>query len=429
MYYVILTAFAIVLCIFLEWKWHINMGITACAAAFLIGCFGLGLSPNDIKTMLPVKIIFPITAITTFYGFAVENGTLQKLVNHMVWQFRRCPGAIPILLFALCILLGIAGMDAGSISIIVSPIAMSIVAQGRQSLLPCALATLLGSGVGSNYMFAAGGSIIRGFIEEGTFAEKALSISISIFVHYFICCGILIIAVMLIFRQKGKAAETAVPEPFDARQKINLFLITLFVLTAALPAIAGEITGSAMLKDLAKKLDVGFVAMVFALAATLLGLGNATSILSRRVPWKTLFMVSGITFLMGVAIEAGLIDFLTNTIGSSCPFWLVSPLLAITAGVMSFFSSAISVVIPTLFPMVPMLSATAGIAGLPLYLAITLGSGITAISPFSTGGSIMLGNCPDEKRREEMMFGQLISAFAMLFFVIFYCGITAFFLK
>ena len=337
MYAVVLTTFAIIICIFLEWKWHINMGITACTAAFLIGCFGLGLSPNEIKNMLPVKIIFPITAITTFYGFAMENGTLEKLANHVVWQFRRYPGAIPILLFALCALLGVAGMDAGSIAIVMSPIAMGIVAQGRQPLLPCVLATMLGSGVGSNYMFAAGGTIIRGFIEEGAFAGHALSLSIGIFIHYFICCGILAAAVMLIFRQRGEATATAVPEPFDTKQKINLLLIALFVLTVAVPAIAGEFTGSAALKALAKKLDVGFVAMVFSLAATLLGLGSVTDILSRRVPWKTLFMVSGITFLMGVAVKAGLIDAVTQAIGSSCPFWLVTPLMTLSAGVMSFF--------------------------------------------------------------------------------------------
>lgn len=427
MLYIYLTAFAIILCIFLEWKWHINMGLTACAAAFLIGCFGLGLSPNAIKSLLPVKIIFPITAITTFYGFAMENGTLQKLVDHVVCLFRRYPGAIPLMLFALCVLLGVAGMDAGSIGVIMSPIAMGIVALGHQPLLPCALATLLGSGAGSNYMFATGGSIMRGLVEEGVFTESAMSISIGIFVHNLICFGILAVLSMLVFRQRGGTVEAAAPEPFDKKQKINLVLIALFVVVVAVPAILSALIGGAALKSLAQKLDVGFVAVVFALIATLFKLGNVTNIINLRVPWKTLFMVSGITFLVGVATEAGVIDALTRVIGENCPFWLVVPLMTMVAGIMSFFSSAISVVVPTLFPMVPVLAAATGVAGLPLYMAIAMGSSITALSPFSTGGSIMLGNCPDEQRREEMIFGQLISAFVMLVFVMLYCGVIAFF--
>ncbi len=423
--YIFLAALAIILCIALEWKWHINMGLTAAVCAFLIGVFGLGMAPAALKNTMPIKIIFPIVAITTFYGFAMENGTLVKVVHHLVYRFRNARSLMPILLFVMCSALGVAGMDAGSIGAIMAPIAMSIVALGDQPLLPYALSVMLGAGIGSNYMFAAGGVIMRGMVEETVFADSAFGISMTIFVHNIISSSILIALILLLFRGSGKAIDLDKPEPLDKKQKTNLWLIFLFILVVAVPAILGELTGSPVLKGLAKKLDVAFMALIFALISSFLKLGNVSNIIKTRIPWKTLFMVSGITMLIGVASQAGMTEFLAQLLGGSLPRWLTIPMVTLIAGIMSFFSSAISVVIPTMFPMVPEIAAVSGLNPGICFTAIALGSAITATSPFSTGGSIVLGSCMDEKKRERLMFEMLISAFVMLACIIVYCGIVA----
>ena len=425
--YVFLTAAAILVCIFLEWKWHINMGLSAAVFAFLIACFGLGMSPGDLKNMLPIKIIFPVTAITTFYGFALENGALLKVVQYVIYLFRGKPGAIPMILFFMSALLGVAGMDAGSVGVIMSPIAMIIVTLGNLPLLPCAIGTLLGSAVGSNYMFSTGGTIMRGLVEETEFVNQAMGISLSIFLHNLICFFLLFLVIFLLFRGHGHSAAVEQPSPLDKKQKINLVLIGLFILTAAVPSILGTLTGNATIQTFARRLDVGFIALVFALIATLLHLGDATAVIKTRVPWRTLFMVSGVTMLIGVATEAGLMDVLLDLEGQSFPEWLIVPFTALVAGIMSFFSSAISVVIPTMFPLVPGLVAATGASPHLFYVAIALGSAITALSPFSTGGSIMLSACTEEGRREKLMFSQLVCAWVLLVGVMIYCGVLAVF--
>ena len=425
--YVFLTAAAILVCIFLEWKWHINMGLSAAVFAFLIACFGLGMSPGDLKNMLPIKIIFPVTAITTFYGFALENGALLKVVQYVIYLFRGKPGAIPMILFFMSALLGVAGMDAGSVGVIMSPIAMIIVTLGNLPLLPCAIGTLLGSSVGSNYMFSTGGTIMRGLVEETEFVNQAMGISLSIFLHNLICFFLLFLVIFLLFRGHGHSAAVEQPSPLDKKQKINLVLIGLFILTAAVPSILGTLTGNATIQTFARRLDVGFIALVFALIATLLHLGDATAVIKTRVPWRTLFMVSGVTMLIGVATEAGLMDVLLDLEGQSFPEWLIVPFTALVAGIMSFFSSAISVVIPTMFPLVPGLVAATGASPHLFYVAIALGSAITALSPFSTGGSIMLSACTEEGRREKLMFSQLVCAWVLLVGVMIYCGVLAVF--
>ena len=344
-------------------------------------------------------------------------------MQHVIYIFRAKPGVIPFILFFLCVLLGIAGMDAGSVGVIMSPIAMIIVTLGDLPLLPCAIGTLLGSAVGSNYMFSTGGTIMRGLVEETAFADSALGISLSIFLNNLICFLILFLVIFLCFRHRGHTAKVEKPQPLDKKQKLNLLLILLFILTAALPAIVGEATGIAAIQSLAKRMDVGFMALLFAFAATLLRLGDITAVIRARIPWRTLFMVSGVTILIGVATEAGVMDALLSLENRSYPVWLIVPFTALVAGVMSFFSSAISVVIPTMFPLVPGLVTATGVTPAYFYVAIALGAAITALSPFSTGGSIMLSACTDEKKREKLMFAQLICAWVMLLGVMLYCGV------
>ena len=38
-----------------------------------------------------------------------------------------------------------------------------------------------------------------------------------------------------------------------------------------------------------------------------------------------------------------------------------------------------------------------------LFVAIVIGAQSTAISPFSSGGSLILGSCPSEERRNDLL--------------------------
>ena len=69
---------------------------------------------------------------------------------------------------------------------------------------------------------------------------------------------------------------------------------------------------------------------------------------------------------------------------------------------MSFFSSTLGVVCPALYPLVPNLAAATGLSPLVLYTCIVIGAQSSAISPFSSGGSLVLGSCSTEEERNTM---------------------------
>uniref|UniRef100_UPI00266692AB hypothetical protein n=1 Tax=Veillonella magna TaxID=464322 RepID=UPI00266692AB len=75
----------IVVTIALGYKTKINTGLFGMIFAYIIGTFALGLKPTEVIKMWPVSIFFVILAISLFYNFAISNGTLEVLSQHMMY--------------------------------------------------------------------------------------------------------------------------------------------------------------------------------------------------------------------------------------------------------------------------------------------------------------------------------------------------------
>ena len=71
------------------------------AFAYLIGCFILKLSINDVVGLFPVKILFLMFSVCFFYGYAIQNGTLQIIASHIIYRFRGRTKFLPFVLYFL----------------------------------------------------------------------------------------------------------------------------------------------------------------------------------------------------------------------------------------------------------------------------------------------------------------------------------------
>lgn len=416
---------AFILAIFLNWKYQINMGIVSICAAFFIGCFLLDTSPGTLKEFIPIKVIFPVVSITLFYGFALENGTLQKLVQRLLHNDKRKPTLLPILIFLICVCMGLLGIDAGSTVIIMAPISMTLTTLMGLDVVTVAAALLMGAPMGGNYMFGNGGNIIRALLEENMSMEQSLSTAATGFwdgTIVFTILFFLVFFVRLVRTKDRLVSESAVPkglapsQPFTPLQKKNLILIGAVVFFVAVSSILSVAFPGTPLTHFAKKMDIGFLALFGSLIASCMNLGDLNHILRKHVPWKILIMLSGISVLMGVAKACGLIEFLSNALSENVPVLLIPAAVVLIAGVMSLFSSAISVVIPTLFPMVPAIAASCGLPLGLIYSCIVLGASLTGTSPFSTGGALVIGSTPENKARDKLVYQQLLIAVICLIF-------------
>ena len=109
-------------------------------------------------------------------------------------------------------------------------------------------------------------------------------------------------------------------------------------------------------------------------------------------------MICGVGMLISVAIKAGTIELLSSWIGTNIPKLLIPIVLCIIGGIMSSFSSTLGVVAPALFPVIPIIAQTTGLNPAILFTATIVGAQATSISPFSSGGSLILGSATEEER-------------------------------
>ena len=149
------------------------------------------------------------------------------------------------------------------------------------------------------------------------------------------------------------------------------------------------------------KIDIGLIAMIFSAIALFLKLAPQKEVIA-NIPWNTIIMICGVGMLINVAIEAGTIELLSAFLSENIPSELILIAFSLIAAIMSFFSSTLGVVTPALFPLVPSISAATGINPMAIFVSIVIGAQSSAISPFSSGGSLVLGSISNEEERTKM---------------------------
>lgn len=405
----ILILCAIILAIALGYRTKINTGFFGIVFAYIIGTFYLGIKPGDIIKMWPISIFFVILAISLFYNFAMTNGTLEKLAQHMLYRTRKVPKLLPFAFFIAATILAALGAGFFAVMAFFTPITMLLCRKTGLSPLIGALAVNYGALCGNNFMISPGGVVFIGLMNQAGYEAVSYGFEFQIFLASFVV-PIVVLSLLILFntRKKGNAdvVEIPLPEAFNAVQKKTLALVvSMIVVVLIFPILHIIFPQVGLIKTLDKAIDVGLVAVVFAVLALLMNLGDEKEVI-KKVPWGTLIMICGVGMLISVAIKAGTVKLIAGFVTDTIPAPVVPIVMAAIGGFMSFFSSTMGVVTPALFPLVPNLAEASGIDAAVLFSAIVIGAQATAISPFSSGGSLVLSTVSEEERVD--MFGKLI---------------------
>ena len=412
---VILVA-SIALAVVLGYKTNINTGFFCIAFAFLIGCFGLGISTKSLIGFWPTSTMFVILSVSLFYNFAAVNGTLEKLSSSLLYACRSFPGLLPFALFFVAVVLSVMGAAYFTVLAFLAPITLVICDEARMDKLTGAVAINCGALAGGNFSTAALGVVFRGLMDTAYEANPSLeavdsfSAELKIF-GFAIVFSIILIAVFRYgFKENrniGKGITFKKPEPFDEKQKKTLTLMLLMMaVVLVFPLLNMILPGNSFISAISSKVDVGLLAICFTVIALLMNLAPQKEVIA-RVPWNTIIMIAGAGMLIAVAVEAGTIEALSAWIGSNVPVALVPIAFSLVAAFMSFFSSTTGVVTPALFPLIPALAQSTGLDATVLFACTVLGAQSSAISPFSSGGSLILGSCGKEEERNSL-FNRLL---------------------
>ena len=410
---------AIAVAIFLGARTKINTGLFCMVFAYIIGCFIMGLKTKEIIGFWPTSTMFVILSVSLFYNIAAINGTLEKMSGSLLYACRKFPGLLPYALLAVAVILSVMGATYFTVLAFLAPITLLICEESKMDKLTGAIAINAGALAGGNFPTSNLGVVFRGLADTAYEANPDLTaidtFKAEMLIFLFAIAFSLILVTVVRFgfksnRNIGKGVEFKKPEPFTKDQKTTLTLmIAMMVLVLVFPLLKLFMPANETVSMLAGRIDVGLVAIIFAVIGLLLKLAPQKEAIA-RIPWNTIIMIAGAGMLIAVAVQAGTIEALSNWIGSNVPTFLVPIAFSIVGAIMSFFSSTTGVVAPALFPLIPGLAASTGLSATALFACTVLGAQSSAISPFSSGGSLIMGSCGDEEERNTLFTRLLFTA-------------------
>jgi len=413
---VILCLVAIILVIFLGYITKTNIGLWAIAAAYLLGAFVLDIRPSDIIKMWPIKIFLMLFSVTYFYGYAVLNGSLEKLSLKVVYASRKAPWSIPVVLFFIAIVIsGIGAGDGATVMLI--PIAVSIAKITGMNYFLAAASVVSGISIGGFSPISTIGIFVRELADQvgGYGPEVVNAYGNEAMFQAFALFTVIFILSYLIFRgYKVRAPVLEKPEPYNGRQIATLIVIGCFVGVLLIsPILKTLFPASVFFARLNANIYLTFIAFIASILASLLKLGDERKVFM-RVPWHALTTICGMGMLIAVIGESGAIEMMSDYLSNSnlAGGW-IQVLLGVFAGIMSLFVSGF-VVNTTFFALVPALGTGLGLYPGLLYSAIAVGSIATAVSPFSGSGGLVVASIDDEEKRNKIFNALLIWPFVNL---------------
>ena len=402
-----LCILAIVISIVAGFKKGSNVGMLGFGFAYIIGCLLMGLKPKEVIGFFPYSIVFMMIGITFFFGFAIENGTVKAMADRVVYLSKGKTWLITPIIFLAGMVVAGAGMSAGA-SMVLAPIVFPI--SSACGLNPCLSVVALNAGalVGSDFPWCNGGTVLRGVLESIGYGESAYDWNWKLLILHAISLIISTLIFFVFFKGwKSKNGVTQVtlekPAPMTPIQKKNFTLIIILVCLVFIPNILKLfMPKSAPIKWMTTNLDNRMLVYILGAICALLGLGDEKQVIRKRIPWPTILTVAGISTLMAVATKAGVVDMLATLISGGIPRILIGAMLCLFAGILSFFSGGLNVVLPMLATLVPGIVEATGLNPLMLVTSIFAGAMATTCSPFSQGGANMLAGFSDDEERAKV---------------------------
>jgi dicarboxylate carrier protein len=404
-------ALIILLCALIFGIWRkINMGVVSIGVSLLLAVIA-GIPLKTIYQGFPIQLFITLLGTMLFFSILQVNNTLTTVSNYIVKKIGNQLFLLPIVMYILAFVLSAVGPGAIPVLPISILIAVNLAKNlGLSPILMGGLATL-GSVGGTLSPIALTGIIVEGLLSElGLPGMQAELFTMGAIVNF-------LFAVILYLFYKGYSIKPnsninySEKITFTGEQIFSLLLLALLIIIV-----------------IGFKLDVGLVA--FALSVILLTYSSKLEGQAiKGIPWSVIIMVCGVNVLMMLAKKLGAVTLLANILAGFMNESTAPAIMALTGGIMSQFSSANGVVIPTLVP------TTADIANFiggttsvyELTFAITVAAVLT-FSPLSTAGSLIMaaysqGEDVTESDTNKVFLHLFIWTFVMLIIFAILCSL------
>ncbi len=353
---------------------NINVGLTCLGLSLILGKIG-GVNAKTIMSGFPSSLFLTLLGTMFFFSLLQENKTLELLSKKMVSLVGKKHFLIPIIIYAVSYLMSAAGPGAISVQTVMIIFSVALAVQMKASPILLGGMAILGAVGGTASPIALTGILVSDLTAGMEGMENiAMPVFMGVSLANFLC-AVVLYAVYGGFRLHGDSDVKEVLPAFTRDQLICIAALIVMVVAVVV-----------------FKYDVGLVCFTLSLILMLLGTVHEKAAL-KLVPWSVLILICGVNVLMSVTKALGGIDLLADLLASLMNHVTACPIMALTAGLMSWFSSANGVVFPTLIPTAPAIAANVGgVSAVEMVMAIVGGATVAGISPMSTGGSLIMAS-------------------------------------
>lgn len=398
----VLSVAALALAILVSCFTSLNVGVLAMAMAWILGVYIGGMPLATVIAGFPTPLFLTLVGMTLLFSLAQVNGTLDRLAHHAVRSCRGNRGMIPIIFFLLAF--SLASMGPGNIATaaLIAPMAMATASRVGIPLFLMSIMVGNGANAGSLSPFAPTGIIVSGLMtriqlpghELSTFLYNAGAHALVAFGGYFLFGGL-----RLFTRDPGQtfSLEPAAAHAHRFERKHWITLATIAVL----------LTSVILVKDLRAAGSIGMAAFVAAVFLVLTGCADDGEAI-KKMPWRVIIMVCGVTVLIAILEKAQGIDLLVSLVARFSNKSTVTGVVAFLTGIVSVYSSTSGVVLPAFLPMVPGLAAQLGVVNpIAIAAAMNVGGHLVDVSPLSTIGALCIAGASAEESRP--LFNKLLA--------------------
>lgn len=362
---------------------NVNVGILSIGFAMILTLlFKDQIAAADVIGGFGTSLFVQMVGVTYLFAIINGNGTLELLAKKIV---NLVPArAIPFVMFIIGMVLSAAGPGSIPCLAIIPVIAIPISVTAGINPIMTSIIGDMGAMAGRMSPLTPEAAVVRGLMEKQNMTGNTVPIMVCTAVTAVVCC-----VFVYIYYKGWKVDQTVVT---DEKEKLPKFTWQQYLSLAGLVVLAFGV--------LVLSWNVGLTGFLIGSVLCIIGCGDEKKAV-KGIPWNVIIMVLGVGMLMNIVSLSGGVDILVSALESVMNIKTANPIMAILAGIMSFFSSGLGVVFPTLVPICGSLASEIGADGIYLVAMVVIGGTIAGYTPISTTGALIMAGVAQQEDSEK----------------------------
>ena len=380
------SLFALAVAIILGFIRKSNVGIISIGMALIIAVV-YHIKTGDIMKGFSTSLFLTMTGVSYLFSIVTENRTLAVVAAKLIQLAGKHRMLIYLVMFACGFIICAVGPGAIPSLAIIPVLAIPVAVEaGINPVLLC-LAGQMGVQGGRMSPITPESAVVLKLMQDQSLSTSAGTVPI---LYCLLLTEVFLFLSTFVYFKGWKFTEVEAREDVDASLQLNKEqIISLIALVVMILCV------------LVLKMNVGLTSFLIGSVLILLGIGKEGKTI-KSIPWNVIFMVLGVGVLMNIVVLSGGIKLLANSISYLMSTSTASAVMVCISGFMSFFSSGLGVVFPTLIPTCSkIVENLPGVNPVELVSMVVIGGTITGFSPISTAGALIMASISSDEEQAE----------------------------